>query len=58
MSVKKLAIEDKLRELAEKHEIPADLLIEAVKLERQKVHLSKRRITPKLVEMIETHVEQ
>lgn len=46
-------LNQKIRELAEKYEIPEDMFREAIELEREKVVLKNRRLAPKLGEMVE-----
>lgn len=50
-------MKEKLRELAEKHQIPETLLIEAIQLEKEKVILQNRRMAPVLVQMIERYAD-
>ncbi|MCW6036637.1 hypothetical protein K4A83_10225 [Spirulina subsalsa FACHB-351] len=47
---------EKLKELADKHEIPLRLLLEALELEQEKVMLQNRRIVPKLRKLIESYI--
>lgn len=49
-------MEEKLRELAEKHQIPPGLINEAIQWEKKQVVLQKRKIEP-LLEKIGRHVE-
>lgn len=46
-------MEEKIKELAAKYEIPEKLLHEAIRLEREKVILKNRRLAPALVELVE-----
>lgn len=48
-------IKEKIRELAAKHEIPPELLEEAIELERNKIVLKNRRLGPELVSLIGKH---
>lgn len=50
-------MEEKLRELSIKHEIPEQLLKEAIKQEKEKVVLQNRRMAPILVQMIERYAD-
>ncbi len=50
-------MEEKLRELAEKYEIPLGLLQEAIAMEKEKVIFQKRMMGPKLVELIERYAD-
>jgi hypothetical protein len=50
-------MEDKLRELAAKYEIPEELLRKAIQLEKEKVVLQNRRIVPVLEKMIERYAD-
>ena len=50
-------MEKKLRELAEKYEIPLELLQEAIAMEKEKVILLNRKLAPKLVKLIEGYAE-
>lgn len=48
-------LNQKIQELAEKYEIPVDLLKGAIALEREKVVLQNRRLAPKLLDMVERY---
>lgn len=48
-------MEEKIRELAAKYQIPESLLIEAIRREKEKVVLQNRRMVPVLVQMIEQY---
>ena len=48
----------KIRELADKYEIPEEMLREAIAVEQEKVVLKNRRLAPKLVEMVERYAER
>jgi hypothetical protein len=50
-------MEEKLQELAEKHEIPLSLLKEAIEKEKEKIILQNRKMSPILVEMIERYTD-
>ena len=50
-------MENKLRELAAKYQIPESLLREAIAIEKEKVILQNRRMTPVLVQMIERYAQ-
>lgn len=45
----------KIRELADKYEIPEDMLRGAIALEQGKVVLKNRRLAPKLLDMVERY---
>ncbi len=46
-------MDEKIKELAAKYEIPEQLLHEAIQVEREKVILKNRRLAPILVELVE-----
>ncbi len=48
-------MQDKLQELAEKYDIPEELLHKAIALEKEKLVLQNRRLAPRLVELIERY---
>jgi hypothetical protein len=48
-------MDEKIKELAAKYEIPEKLLHEAIQIERGKVILKNRRLAPVLVELIERY---
>ncbi|NEP79509.1 MAG: HPF1 family protein [Okeania sp. SIO3C4] len=51
-------MEEKLQELAEKYEIPLELITEAIKLEKKEIFKQKRTTAPtKLLEMIERYTD-
>lgn len=50
-------LEQKVRELADKYEVPPDLLFQAIEMEQDKVVLKNRRLGPKLVELIGSYAE-
>lgn len=50
-------MENKLRELAVKYQIPEALLREAIAIEKEKVILQNRRMAPVLVQMIERYAQ-
>jgi len=45
----------KIRELADKYEIPEDMLRGTIALEQEKVVLKNRRLAPKLLDMVERY---
>ena len=47
----------KIKELAQKYEIPPQLLEEARALEVEKITLQNRRLSPKIVELIEKYTD-
>ncbi len=47
----------KIKELAKKHNIPEDLLKEAMALETDKVTKANRQLVPKLVNLIARYAE-
>ncbi|MBE9262367.1 hypothetical protein IQ224_09165 [Microcystis sp. LEGE 00066] len=47
----------KIEELAQKHDIPPQLLKEAMALEVAKITLQNRRLSPKIVELIEKYTD-
>ena len=48
-------MQEKLQELAQKYDIPEELLHEAISLEKEKLVLQNRRLAPRLVELIERY---
>ena len=50
-------MEEKLRELSDKYEVPLELFREAIAMEEEKVILQNRKLAPKLVELIERYAE-
>jgi hypothetical protein len=48
-------LKSKIKELCKKYEIPEDLLVSAISLEREKVVLQNRRLAPKLLDMVERY---
>lgn len=48
-------MEEKLRELAAKHQIPEPLLLEAIQEEKKKIVLQNRKMVPILMNMIERY---
>jgi glutamine synthetase type III len=46
-------MDEKIKELAAKYEIPEELLHEAIQIEREKVILKNRRLAPALVQLVE-----
>lgn len=51
-------MDEKVRDVAKAHGVPVNLLMEAIALERDKVVLKKRRLVPKLVELVEAHASR
>ena len=47
----------KIEELAQKYEIPPQLLKEAMVLEVDKIALKNRRLSPKIVKLIEKYTD-
>lgn len=47
-----MSLDKKIRELAKKHQLPEELLKEAIKIEQEKVILQNRRMAPVLIELI------
>lgn len=50
-------MEEKIKELAKKHNIPSALLKEVIKMEKEKVVLKNRRLVPEIVQLIEKYSE-
>lgn len=50
-------MEEKLRELADKYEIPLELLQDAIAMEKEKVILQKRNMGTKLGKLIERYAD-
>jgi hypothetical protein len=50
-------MDEKIKELAAKYNIPEELFKEAMRLEKEKVNLENRRLVPKLVELIERYTD-
>lgn len=50
-------MEEKIRELAAKYQIPESFLKEAIQLEKEKVVYQNRRMVPILVQMVERYAE-
>ena len=51
-------MEEKLQELAEKYEIPLELIKAAIELEKKEIFKQKRKTAPtKLLEMIERYTD-
>ena len=50
-------MEEKIKELAKKHNIPAFLLKEVIQIEKEKVVLKNRQLVPKIVQLIEKYSE-
>ena len=51
-------LDQKIKELADRYEIPDTMLREAIALEQEKIVLKNRRLAPKLVEMVERYAER
>ncbi len=47
----------KIKEIAQKYEIPPQLLKEAMGLEVEKITLKNRHLSPKIVELIEKYTD-
>ncbi len=47
----------KIKELAQKYEIPPQLLKEAMALEVEKITLKNRQLSPKIVKLIEKYTD-
>ncbi len=52
-----MQLEEKIKELAIKYEIPEALFKEAIEKEKEKVVAKKRNFAPQLVNMIERYTE-
>ena len=50
-------MKDKIKELSKKHNVPHNLLIEAIKLEKDRVVLKNRQLVPKIIQLIEEYSE-
>ena len=50
-------MEEKIKELAKKHNIPSALLKEVIEMEKEKVVLKNRQLVPKIVQLIEKYSE-
>ena len=50
-------MEEKIKELAEKYNIPTSLLKEVIQMEKEKVVLKNRQLVPKIVQLIEKYSE-
>ncbi len=50
-------MEEKIKELAKNHNIPAFLLKEVIQMEKEKVVLKNRQLVPKIVQLIEKYSE-
>jgi len=50
-------INAKIKQLAQKYEIPPQLLEEAMALEAEKTTLENRRLSPKIVQLIEKYTD-
>ena len=50
-------MEEKIKELAEKYNIPVALLREVIQMEKEKVVLKNRQLVPKIVQLIEKYSE-
>lgn len=48
-------MQEKLQELAERYDIPEELLHKAIALEKEKLVLQNRKLAPRLVELIERY---
>jgi hypothetical protein len=52
-----MEIEQKLKQLAKKHDIPEKLLRDAIALEKERVMYANRQCIPKLVKLVARYVE-
>ena len=50
-------MEDKIKELAKKYNIPMVLLEEAIQMEKNKVVFKNRQLVPKIVQLVEKYSE-
>ena len=50
-------MEEKIKELAEKYNIPVALLEEAIQMEKDKVVFKNRQLVPKIVQLVEKYSE-
>ncbi|MBE9045604.1 hypothetical protein IQ255_14525 [Pleurocapsales cyanobacterium LEGE 10410] len=50
-------MEDKIKELAKKYNIPPTLLLEAIEMEKEKVVSKNRQLVPKIIQLIEIYSE-
>ena len=50
-------MEEKIKELAKKHNIPAFLLKEVIQMEKDRVVLKNRQLVPKIIQLIEKYSE-
>ena len=50
-------MEDKIKELAKKYNIPMALLEEAIQMEKNKVVFKNRQLVPKIVQLVEKYSE-
>ena len=50
-------MEEKIKELAKKYNIPPALLKEAIQMEKEKVVFKNRQLVPKIVQLIEKYSE-
>jgi len=50
-------LEKKLAEVARKYELPRELLDQVIAMEREKLTLQNRRLTPKILELIAQHAD-
>lgn len=50
-------MEEKIKELAKKYNIPEALLTKAIQMEKEKVVFKNRQLVPKIVQLIEKYSE-
>ncbi|MDJ0690686.1 MAG: hypothetical protein QNJ41_19520 [Xenococcaceae cyanobacterium MO_188.B32] len=50
-------MDEKIKELSKKHNIPAALLKKAIEMEKEKVVLKNRQLVPKIIQLIEKYSE-
>jgi hypothetical protein len=51
-------MEEKLKELTAKYELPDELLKDAIELEKEKLILKNRKLAPILAQLIERHASE
>ncbi len=52
-----MVMEEKMKELAAKYDIPKELLKDAMDMEQQKLTLNNRRLVPVLISLIERYAD-
>lgn len=50
-------MEEKIKQLSQKYNIPEGLLKEAIQMEKEKVVLKNRQLVPKIIQLIEKYSE-